>query len=138
MSEILKQFMESSAAADTMWSADMDTEEIVGVCPSCDAEMRISREDCGELRFPHHDTCPRSGQKRAQRLAMEMLSVAAEETDDVVMFSAVTLFSTLLCFGAAKADGVSADVVAKRLVRDLEQRVGRVSQSLAAREFAAA
>ena len=112
--ETFCKFMESSAAADTTWSADMDRAEIVGSCPSCGAEMRISMEECGELLFPHHDTCPRSDQKRAQRLAENMLTVAAEETDDAVMFSAVAFFSAMLCAGAAAASGVSPDVVAKK------------------------
>ena len=134
MQETFCKFMESSAAADTTWSADTDREEVVGSCPSCGAELRISIEECGEWRFPHHDGCPHSDEKRAQRLAEQMLTIVAEETDDVVMFSAVALFSAMLCAGAAGASGASPDVVTKRFVRDVEQRVGGVSQMLAARE----
>ena len=102
MSDTLGNFMESSAVTDTRWYADVDTEEIVGFCPSCGAELRISTKGCAELLFTHHDGCPHSDQKRAQRLAKGMLKVLEEETDEDVVLSAVTFLAALHCVVAAE------------------------------------
>jgi hypothetical protein len=137
MSQILEKFMESSAATDTRWYADVETQEIVGFCPSCDAELRIGMKGCAELRFPHHDGCPHSDEKRVQRLAKGMLRVLEEETDEDVALSAVAFLTAVRCVVAAEDDGVSPDVVAKCFVSVFEQRVldvGLVGEILAARE----
>ena len=140
MSDTLGNFMESSAVTDMRWYADVDTEEIVGFCPSCEAELRISVKGCAELRFTHHDGCPHSDEKRVQRLVEGMLKILEEETDEDVALSAVAFLSAVRCVVAAEDDGVSPDVVAKYFVSVFEQRVldvGLVREILAARENAA-
>ena len=76
-----------------LWYADQDTKQVVGFCPSCKAELRLSTDgpsSCG-LRTKH--SCTHSDEKRAQRLVDDMMSVLEEETDNDVAFSAVTFLS---------------------------------------------
>jgi hypothetical protein len=138
MSQIVGNFMASSDATDMRWYADADTEEIVGFCPSCGAELRISMKG-GSVLFTHHDGCPCGHEERAQQLVEEMLKVLEEETDAPVVLSAAALLSAMRCVAVAEDCGVSPDVVAENFVSVFQQRVGEVGQVreiLAARENA--
>jgi hypothetical protein len=115
------EFLRSSAAKGTRWSADRDT--LICVCESCGAETRCGQDDLAEFPFAHKDSCPNSDQNRANRLVDEMATILEEETDHYVALGAITFLAASMCVVAAKAVGVPVDVMTKRFGRELERQV---------------
>ena len=135
----LTDFFDSSVGRETMWYVDEHTDELVGFCPSCRAEVRLSKEQpAGLSLFTHDEACPHSDEKRAQRLAEKMITLLEEETDNRVAAAAVTFLLALQCEIAAKEIGVSPVVMAKQFVRAFEQRVGDVDQVMPSERKSAA
>ena len=126
----LDDFLNSSAGRETRWYADRDTNQVVGFCPSCEAELRFGIDGPSEWRFAHKNSCPYSDEKRAQRLVDGMVNVLKEETDSHVAFSSVTFLLATMCALAAEETGEPLAVWVKRFVRAFEERVGDVGPVL--------
>jgi hypothetical protein len=119
----LKDFLNSSAGREMRWYADRDTNEVVGFCPFCKAELRFSIDGPSERRFAHKDSCSHSDEKRAQRLVDGMATVLDDETDAGVRLSSVEVLAAVVCVMAANDTGMTLDSVTESFVSAVEQRL---------------
>jgi hypothetical protein len=119
----LAEFFTSTAANETKWYFDPDTDQVVCYCESCSAEARYAKEHPEEFQFAHEDSCPHSDEGRAQRLVEAVANVLHDETDSHVAFSAIVFLSASMCAVAADEVGLPIDALAKRFVSEFEQRV---------------